>query len=113
MNPAGVVIVSSTGAVEQRHTGLHPSSPSFRSGETTRCRPVVSTAPLPGMMIRSFNCRDVHRLDRRPPSVADRCSPRRGRGHGSLLHLAIEAIGGALTPSGRDWAASMGTGKSP
>jgi hypothetical protein len=102
VNPAGVVMVSSTG-VEQRLTGLLPQRPPMEGGRKTVKRLVAGQGtpqptPPPEMMEERFNCRDVHRLDCCHSPVADRCSPGRRRGHDSLLHLAFETIGRAVAP---------------
>jgi hypothetical protein len=96
VNPAGVVMVSSTG-VEQRLTGLLPQRPPMEGGGKTVKRLVAGQdpprpTPPPEMMGKRFNCRDVHRLDCCHSPVADRCSSGRRRGHDSLLHLALETI---------------------
>lgn len=85
------------GRVRQLLIGLLPRPASATACETTRCSPLRALVPGAGMMQTVFTLRDVHRLDRRPSPVADRRSSGCGRGHGCLLHLAIEAIGSALS----------------
>jgi hypothetical protein len=85
------------GRGRQLLTGLLPCLPPSGTVKRLVAAPATHWTPTAGMMERRFNRRDVHRLDRRPSPVADRRSPSCGRRHGSLLHLAIEAIGGALS----------------
>ena len=94
----------SHGRVRQLLIGLLPHPASATACETTRCSPRDQPPPRAGPggwddAVR-FTLRDVHRLDRRPSPVADRRSSGRGRGHGCLLHLAIEASEGALSHRG-------------
>ena len=97
------VVHGTGGATPYRAT---PPAPPLGEGSQTVKRLVAGTslqghrsiAPPPERMGERFNRRDVHRLDCCHSPVADCCSPGRRRGHDSLLHLALETIGRAVSP---------------